>query len=164
MGLATTDLTVGSSPLTRGKLFSSVWEGIKGGLIPAHAGKTTAHRPNTQGRGAHPRSRGENARTIGTLAVQDGSSPLTRGKLAGNDRVFGAYRLIPAHAGKTTAHRPNTQGRGAHPRSRGENAALDEEGAGVEGSSPLTRGKRGSVPGHCLVRGLIPAHAGKTIV
>ena len=103
MGLATTDLTVGSSPLTRGKLFSSVWEGIKGGLIPAHAGKTTAHRPNTQGRGAHPRS-------------------------------------------------------------RGENAALDEEGAGVEGSSPLTRGKRGSVPGHCLVRGLIPAHAGKTIV
>ena len=29
----------------------------------------------------------------------------------------------------------------AHPRVGGENAALDEEGAGVEGSSPRRRGK-----------------------
>ena len=50
----------------------------------------------------------------------------------------------------------------AHPRSRGENAALDKEGAGVEGSSPLTRGKRGASGDVLEMEGLIPAHAGKT--
>ena len=52
----------------------------------------------------------------------------------------------------------------AHPRSRGENAFGRERGASSVGSSPLTRGKplegiEGQ--GHA---GLIPAHAGKTIV
>ena len=51
---------------------------------------------------------------------------------------------------------------GAHPRSRGENAALDKEGAGVEGSSPLTRGKPKQFSVYRYGAGLIPAHAGKT--
>ena len=50
----------------------------------------------------------------------------------------------------------------AHPRSRGENAAVRDELVTVAGSSPLTRGK----PARCVLRGasrrLIPAHAGKT--
>ena len=50
----------GSSPLTRGKPFSSQFSYRKDGLIPAHAGKTTVGRHRAHERGAHPRSRGEN--------------------------------------------------------------------------------------------------------
>ena len=52
----------------------------------------------------------------------------------------------------------------AHPRSRGENRGLIENLGEAQGSSPLTRGKpriSSAFPG---VRGLIPAHAGKTVV
>ena len=52
----------------------------------------------------------------------------------------------------------------AHPRSRGENLVDALATAGVEGSSPLTRGKpfdKGSI--YNLER-LIPAHAGKTLL
>ena len=72
-------------------------------------------------------------------------------------------RLIPAHAGKTGARGPAAGGGEAHPRSRGENAAVVASRAGEGGSSPLTRGKqrwRSQVHEH---RRLIPAHAGKTV-
>ena len=71
------------------------------GLIPAHAGKTgIGWGPGRAGR-AHPRSRGENSANCGLGGGDEGSSPLTRGKL---DRVGAqVYNdgLIPAHAGKT---------------------------------------------------------------
>ena len=72
------------------------------------------------------------------------------------------FRLIPAHAGKTSTRRRATASGGAHPRSRGENASEAERNESAQGSSPLTRGKRA---GHLLSLnqlGLIPAHAGKT--
>ena len=50
----------GSSPLTRGKLTSSLSSRRPCGLIPAHAGKTRRGTPTTRSRPAHPRSRGEN--------------------------------------------------------------------------------------------------------
>ena len=52
----------------------------------------------------------------------------------------------------------------AHPRSRGENAAIRLTGEDREGSSPLTRGKPRLV--RLTVGGarLIPAHAGKTLM
>ena len=93
--------SLGSSPLTRGKRQRRRCGRRRGGLIPAHAGKTLsrfARRPSTA---AHPRSRGENSMSIYTTIRTQGSSPLTRGKHA--HRVGGALvlRLIPAHAGKT---------------------------------------------------------------
>ena len=53
----------GSSPLTRGKrrLASRAWG--RTGLIPAHAGKTTAVSTGAPTSRAHPRSRGENPST-----------------------------------------------------------------------------------------------------
>ena len=51
---------------------------------------------------------------------------------------------------------------GAHPRSRGENGGPAQASARVEGSSPLTRGKRGDRRANTRRQGLIPAHAGKT--
>ena len=51
---------------------------------------------------------------------------------------------------------------GAHPRSRGENAAYVGDVPNDAGSSPLTRGKRACVLARVAIGGLIPAHAGKT--
>ena len=52
----------------------------------------------------------------------------------------------------------------AHPRSRGENRALDTLNMCQVGSSPLTRGKPEVRVRRVERRGLIPAHAGKTPV
>ena len=53
-------LTAGSSPLTRGKRPAAPIPHANRGLIPAHAGKTSATRSHQSTPRAHPRSRGEN--------------------------------------------------------------------------------------------------------
>ena len=50
----------GSSPLTRGKHLSAMFDRSAGGLIPAHAGKTFLLACSVRPFRAHPRSRGEN--------------------------------------------------------------------------------------------------------
>ena len=131
-------------------------------LIPAHAGKTLSDWDEDSGHGAHPRSRGENESKQNCIAFLKGSSPLTRGKLAGVGLDSLGERLIPAHAGKTPdrggARRPS----GAHPRSRGENTSPTAPSSICRGSSPLTRGKPAGPAAGLAVLGLIPAHAGKT--
>ena len=91
-----------------------------------------------------------------------GSSPLTRGKRRSLARFLDGRGLIPAHAGKTPGRMRALSSRWAHPRSRGENWLLVAVCVGVEGSSPLTRGKPGVCPSRATSSGLIPAHAGKT--
>ena len=113
----------GSSPLTRGKpdpvdSATHVWR-----LIPAHAGKTLPGKASTRPHRAHPRSRGENFLTA-----------LDAPKLAW---------LIPAHAGKTGCVGGPCPADRAHPRSRGENNENGDTPSVGQGSSPLTRGKRG---------------------
>ena len=94
--------------------------------------------------------------------VTSGSSPLTRGKLASPKRRPSPYRLIPAHAGKTSRGKRMAQGVQAHPRSRGENGGWDAPLGDYRGSSPLTRGKQIEGLARELKGRLIPAHAGKT--
>ena len=115
--------TRGSSPLTRGKLGQRDLVDPEAGLIPAHAGKTVTVRVCFVICGAHPRSRGENMTVKLNSSVNQGSSPLTRGKLEGGHDHVDARRLIPAHAGKTEALEWAARELGAHPRSRGENRA-----------------------------------------
>ena len=71
--------------------------------------------------------------------------------------------LIPAHAGKTCRLGGASRRRRAHPRSRGENLDGAAAATPFTGSSPLTRGKREGLRGAGWGRGLIPAHAGKTL-
>ena len=71
--------------------------------------------------------------------------------------------LIPAHAGKTLAPCRSRPGSRAHPRSRGENQVQVLKAHFGDGSSPLTRGKLGSAVKEGAGKGLIPAHAGKTL-
>ena len=153
----------GSSPLTRGKRRRDRLPGRVRGLIPAHAGKTVARSRARWPLPAHPRSRGENSNRAASAALTSGSSPLTRGKPAAKRRARQGVRLIPAHAGKTSAPLSPARSTWAHPRSRGENEGHLVEDAIAWGSSPLTRGKphRWRVPGRA--GRLIPAHAGKTM-
>ena len=91
----------GSSPLTRGKPTPRPSTARPSGLIPAHAGKTRRPRDRVTRYAAHPRSRGENDEDGGAGALDDGSSPLTRGKLGCPFLWLLVAGLIPAHAGKT---------------------------------------------------------------
>ena len=111
---------------------------------------------------AHPRSRGENFRRRRTRRGRPGSSPLTRGKRNVPRGEVQSLGLIPAHAGKTALDTDPGLRAGAHPRSRGENGTRVSLELLSWGSSPLTRGKRGSRDHRPDARGLIPAHAGKT--
>ena len=152
----------GSSPLTRGKPSPPIAPASGERLIPAHAGKTEGgHRSVTSMR-AHPRSRGENSRTVPSRYRRRGSSPLTRGKPAGGAVVHARAGLIPAHAGKTPYSMRARTRVTAHPRSRGENPERTSRRRPSAGSSPLTRGKRPASLIRRLRWRLIPAHAGKT--
>ena len=152
----------GSSPLTRGKPRRGDRPRARCGLIPAHAGKTTTSASSPSSRPAHPRSRGENLEQSTGAIEAVGSSPLTRGKRAGQRGPPGLPRLIPAHAGKTAPLSRVYLLMEAHPRSRGENLNAVAGGNADTGSSPLTRGKPILTAGLTRCIGLIPAHAGKT--
>ena len=172
--------SLGSSPLTRGKLLLDANAAYQDRLIPAHAGKTRRHPSPKCPRQAHPRSRGENIQTTVQTVAGWGSSPLTRGKQdrprqhrGSSPLTRGKHRLdisrgereglIPAHAGKTAAMARAAPSSEAHPRSRGENCCMARLMFSAPGSSPLTRGKH-LKPGMPLrYSRLIPAHAGKTL-
>ena len=154
--------TLGSSPLTRGKLSETVREIIVTGLIPAHAGKTYWAKPVQRPCWAHPRSRGENGKVAPPGTPRSGSSPLTRGKRTQLRDVPIPGRLIPAHAGKTSLISTWPPPWPAHPRSRGENPIFEATVSTIDGSSPLTRGKPDRYVINARMHGLIPAHAGKT--
>ena len=111
---------------------------------------------------AHPRSRGENDYYPTGATLREGSSPLTRGKLVTATISILKLRLIPAHAGKTVSVRGGGFVAWAHPRSRGENIRPEGGSPSVRGSSPLTRGKLWVSTIPTDLKGLIPAHAGKT--
>ena len=156
-------IVAGSSPLTRGKPRFLAQVFGRGGLIPAHAGKTPPPTSRSRPRRAHPRSRGENAYSGTALTDEEGSSPLTRGKRVEHLLVPVPRGLIPAHAGKTPSSGDGVTWRRAHPRSRGENFREGNTRSQFVGSSPLTRGKRPRRGRGWAVLGLIPAHAGKTL-
>ena len=154
----------GSSPLTRGKRVRvATGHGVQG-LIPAHAGKTSPSRVTTKHTWAHPRSRGENAVVSLEQLAPAGSSPLTRGKHWTLLTTLTASGLIPAHAGKTWSCPSRSARPWAHPRSRGENRSGGRRRRLRGGSSPLTRGKLAHDRHVCSPPGLIPAHAGKTVL
>ena len=156
------EIETGSSPLTRGKPTRWGDPAHPSRLIPAHAGKTDLSRYCSCARRAHPRSRGENDGEQLLVEGGGGSSPLTRGKRGGLSETRQGLRLIPAHAGKTRRLARSSSMTGAHPRSRGENQTQQEPVWEPPGSSPLTRGKQYVGKSGKIVRGLIPAHAGKT--
>ena len=154
---------LGSSPRVRGKPCIRRPGRCARRLIPAHAGKTLDGRAHDEHHRAHPRACGENRTFVPSSRIIVGSSPRMRGKLTPRTWKTTLTRLIPAHAGKTCIWSRLTKHGQAHPRACGENAGKLEAEAGSRGSSPRMRGKRLAEPPAEAWRGLIPAHAGKTL-
>ena len=153
---------LGSSPLTQGALIHCLSRRLHLRLIPAHAGSTNASRATTTEVSAHPRSRGEHRRGRIFRPCECGSSPLTRGARDGIRHGIPPWRLIPAHAGSTSALEARSRRRTAHPRSRGEHGEGFAAGLLDFGSSPLTRGTPTTINRVSSHRRLIPARAGNT--
>ena len=93
-----------------------------------------------------------------------GSSPLTRGALVRQALSRPPVGIIPAHAGSTLPRQPVVQAVPDHPRSRGEHGLPDTVQWTAKGSSPLTRGALLRSRHHPSKLGIIPAHAGSTLV
>ena len=135
----------------------------RSGSSPRGRGKLNLETVTDEAVVAHPRVGGENTLDGLVVDLATGSSPLTRGKLISLTPTVGRRGLIPAHAGKTVSVRITMSPFPAHPRSRGENRARMSRAAPTGGSSPLTRGKPRTRHTQHVPRGLIPAHAGKTL-
>ena len=161
--LAFTAMLAGSSPRVRGKRLLERHVVHVSGLIPARAGKTRWRRRAWRWRRAHPRACGENGVAMDVNSIGCGSSPRVRGKQLGGQGPRRPPRIIPARAGKTASVASWRAHARDHPRACGENPLLARWRPGPRGSSPRVRGKL--APGDCLwvVRGIIPARAGKTL-
>ena len=146
----------------RGKPGLRAPRALRGGLIPARAGKTPSHRRPASAGGAHPRACGENCPDSQVSPTRGGSSPRVRGKRALVLDCDFEGRLIPARAGKTFVGCTSSPSGSAHPRACGENPAFTAMLAMLAGSSPRVRGKHSRGGGADHFSRLIPARAGKT--
>ena len=131
-------------------------------IIPAHAGQTNSVPAKRSSHADHPRACGANVMVPSACMLMVGSSPRMRGKRAGHRLRPRPYRIIPAHAGQTTATRCPCESPADHPRACGANLTADDAHASTAGSSPRMRGKH--LFDAFRVRGgrIIPAHAGQT--
>ena len=91
-----------------------------------------------------------------------GSSPHTRGLPRIIDHYYMRERIIPAHAGFTSAWPATSLTRTDHPRTRGVYNYSSSGGKFDDGSSPHTRGLRFCRCRRGLSLRIIPAHAGFT--
>ena len=92
---------LGSSPRMRGTLGFRDYEGYQRGIIPAHAGNTSAFLYAVSSSWDHPRACGEHINTVVTDGTNSGSSPRMRGTQFLSLSVILLIGIIPAHAGNT---------------------------------------------------------------
>ena len=153
---------LGSSPLSRGIRLCGHHSTLPRGIIPALAGNTECGTGSRPCPWDHPRSRGEYRQQSTESSRNSGSSPLSRGILAGVDEDQSVVRIIPALAGNTAAAQPVRHPTMDHPRSRGEYLRRRCRVCPRGGSSPLSRGIRWRYRSYKRLYGIIPALAGNT--
>ena len=85
----------------RGKLIGDYGARGRGGITPAHAGKTQLCSKNVYSKWDHPRACGENMLDVTLADETRGSPPRMRGKQDSGDYDAGSAGITPAHAGKT---------------------------------------------------------------
>ncbi len=119
--------------------------------------------PTLVGQGPeHPRLHGENYTSKPSSINAAGTSPPTRGKLVGGQRVNAQRRNIPAYTGKTERSGAAVSRCAEHPRLHGENAVEWRALPLHDGTSPPTRGKLEAVNQAAVLVRNIPAYTGKT--
>ena len=130
----------GSSPRTRGTVWSAAPSSYPWRFIPADAGNRIGGSGSTAPPSVHPRGRGEQQHNLLELLIGNGSSPRTRGTDLKIATHIDDRRFIPAGAGNRKTMSWAIGRPPVHPRGRGEQ--LDGVGKrfGLGGSSPRARG------------------------
>ena len=134
--------TSGSSPRMRGTLRRDRFAGVDLRIIPAHAGNSAPPGSATRADPDHPRACGELALCLRHSSVFTGSSPRMRGTPELIWQRFGDDRIIPAHAGNSSATAVSMLTEPDHPRACGELCRTLSVGCIANGSSPRMRGTR----------------------
>ena len=154
------------------------------GIIPAHAGLTSAAaahglrvEDHPRGCGAHvkpssgaasragsPPPRGCGAHSMDDIKahMHQGSSPRVRGSLTQIRQNGPLIGIIPADAGLTLPLRTAAKQDRDHPRGCGAHFARQMYLASEKGSSPRMRGSLSSASSRYFFPGIIPAGAGLT--
>ena len=152
----------GSSPRMRGKLSCCARCVRPSRIIPAHAGQTAHPDWWTWCQSDHPRACGANCRIWQQFMFPNGSSPRMRGKRQVQKHNEFRGRIIPAHAGQTSASSASSSPTTDHPRACGANQGQRHPSRRLPGSSPRMRGKLLGQLANRIHRRIIPAHAGQT--
>ena len=132
------------------------------GITPAHAGKSSKLTIYSASSRDHPRTCGEKAVSGWRTCSAGGSPPHMRGKVSGSDNLIAPHGITPAHAGKSCIRCPHTDAVRDHPRTCGEKSPRYSWRYARSGSPPHMRGKVRRTPAFCHVKGITPAHAGKS--
>ena len=132
-------------------------------ITPAHAGKTQSSTRIAKNTADHPRACGENRLRMHRKRRAFGSPPRMRGKRIITDTALRAWRITPAHAGKTFISLFYHSSKTDHPRACGENLCGNSGNSSTNGSPPRMRGKRFIPLFLQLLERITPAHAGKTL-
>ena len=146
----------------RGKLIGDYGARGRGGITPAHAGKTQLCSKNVYSKWDHPRACGENLALRASSRIFQGSPPRMRGKQKSIKTSASNSGITPAHAGKTQSRAYAPSRAQDHPRACGENGLTAEEALLNPGSPPRMRGKPLIRDHDTGLHGITPAHAGKT--
>ena len=134
------------------------------GIIPAHAGNTTCFPSQSPTRRDHPRACGEHFLTYHVFSSTWGSSPRMRGTRHHSRGCAADCGIIPAHAGNTVCQVFLFSACRDHPRACGEHSIWQGKTDANQGSSPRMRGTLLSVDSILSRLGIIPAHAGNTLL
>ena len=151
----------GPSPRVRGNRRSRVVEQARPRSIPACAGKPAAGETRRPIQAVHPRVCGETHHHIREFSVDRGPSPRVRGNRRSRCERVDLQRSIPACAGKPRASARIASRRRVHPRVCGETHRGRTLAQDLRGPSPRVRGNPLFALIHPVLRGSIPACAGK---
>ena len=154
----------GSSPRMRGSLKGTRHFYDILGIIPAHAGLTRQHVQQREERWDHPRACGAHLSTLYPGMPFVGSSPRMRGSQQHQRRKDLRRGIIPAHAGLTNLAGSTVSTKRDHPRACGAHIPIATNPYITPGSSPRMRGSRNLAFQQPETVGIIPAHAGLTLV
>ncbi len=97
------------------------------------------------------------------ISLVVGLSPLARGTLVANCRMFDFFRFIPAGAGNTLMNSQSANNKSVYPRWRGEHMLCDIRVCALFGLSPLARGTHNVITSRLAISRFIPAGAGNTV-
>ena len=151
----------GSSPPMRGKVRVGEAYSRAYRITPAYAGKSKKSDMDIIISQDHPRLCGEKFRIPRMAASQLGSPPPMRGKVILYNKIWSAFRITPAYAGKSDMDSPDFSRSKDHPRLCGEKPGNLLITSNAPGSPPPMRGKALKKFSVFPRNGITPAYAGK---